>query len=282
MANEGIHAIVYPDGVVSQSAEGIMFSCEDPVWILIPTQTCLQDLKILILMNLGQLGRKEITRLLYRMPIAVANSFVYQKMQIRSDTNVLMMFSYHHGIANVFAVELCVQLEDVGASSSTSNHVEPGRGFNINGGTRMPSNLRASSPSPSFSIDNGEDEEFIPETQLPVVEPNLAIASIAAPLRHVREEAAHYSTINPEGMQSGSMEDGPSSYPVSGKLELKIGLKINNRDIAMLAVKNYNIRRSAEFKVVESDKSRYVCKCKQFGAQCQWSIRVAKIKSSRF
>ncbi|MED6128600.1 hypothetical protein PIB30_099445 [Stylosanthes scabra] len=206
MANEGIHAIVYPDGVISQSAEGIMFSCEDPVWILIPTQICLQELKSLILMNLGQLGRKEITRLLYRMPVAVANSFVYQKMQIRSDTNVSMMFSYHHGIACVFAVELCVQLEDVGASSSSSNHVEPwGGGFNINEGARMPSNRRASSPSPSFSpyvnrtvhapppdvphfeehdggimmhspeiddlhamgvnSDSGEDEEFIPETQ---------------------------------------------------------------------------------------------------------------------
>ncbi|MED6164364.1 hypothetical protein PIB30_089234 [Stylosanthes scabra] len=169
-------------------------------------------------------------------------------------------------------------------------------GFNINEGAQMPSNHRASSPSPSFSpyvnrtvhapppdvphfeehdggfmmhspeigdphaegvnSDNGEDEEFIPETQPPVVKPNLAIASIAAPLRHVREEAAHYSTINPEGMQSGSMEDGPSSYPVSGELELEVGLKFNNREIAMLAVKNYNIRRSAEFKVIESDRSK--------------------------
>ncbi|RYR01341.1 hypothetical protein Ahy_B06g080207 [Arachis hypogaea] len=50
----------------------------------------------------------------------------------------------------------------------------------------------------------------------------------------------------------------------------------------MLAVNNYNIRRSAEYKVVESDQARYVCRCKQFGDQCRWSVRVAKTRASRY
>ncbi|MED6146804.1 hypothetical protein PIB30_038034 [Stylosanthes scabra] len=38
-----------------------MFSCEDdPIWVLIPTQTCLRDLKHLIIMSLGELGRKRL------------------------------------------------------------------------------------------------------------------------------------------------------------------------------------------------------------------------------
>ncbi|MED6165428.1 hypothetical protein PIB30_099421, partial [Stylosanthes scabra] len=108
-------------------------------------------LKNVILMNLGEVGRKEITKIFYRMPVAVTNTFVYRKMLLRIDQNVSMMFSYHRGIACVFAIELCVQLQDVGGNFSSSNHVESSRGININEGAHMPPNRRASSPSPSFS-----------------------------------------------------------------------------------------------------------------------------------
>ncbi|MED6218280.1 hypothetical protein PIB30_025371 [Stylosanthes scabra] len=131
MATEDIHAIVYPNEKISQSFEGVMFSCEDPVWVLISTQTCLQELKSLILMNLDEVKRKEVTRILYRMPVAMANSFVYRKMPLRTNQNVSMMFSYHCGIASVFAIEFYVQIQDVGGSSSSSNHVESGRGTSI-------------------------------------------------------------------------------------------------------------------------------------------------------
>ncbi|MED6113004.1 hypothetical protein PIB30_066986 [Stylosanthes scabra] len=157
-------------------------------------------------MNLGELEIKEITRPLYRMPVAVANSFVYLKMKIKTDYIVSMMFPYHRVIAIVFVVELCVQLQDVGGSSSNSNNIEFGRGIDINEGARMLSNRWASSPgfgpyviqpghsppprAPPFedhrilhdsitnrddhqaglvNSNNGEKEEFISETQPPVV-----------------------------------------------------------------------------------------------------------------
>ncbi|MED6177827.1 hypothetical protein PIB30_101713 [Stylosanthes scabra] len=94
-------------------------------------------------------------------------------MPLRTDQNVSMMFSYHRGISSVFAIELCVQLQDVGGSCSSSNHVESGRGININEGARIPPNRRASSPSPSFSpyvnrLGNRRDKttiEFDPEIE---------------------------------------------------------------------------------------------------------------------
>ncbi|MED6164502.1 hypothetical protein PIB30_090761 [Stylosanthes scabra] len=251
--------------------KGVMFSCEEPVWVMIPSLVSLLDLKNVILVNLGEVGRKEVTRIFYRMPVAVANTFVYRKMPLRTDQNLTMMFSYHRDISSVFAIELCVQLQDVGGSSSSSNHVDSGRGININDAVRIPPNRRASNlddDQAGANSDGGDDDEFIPETQLPNAEQAMGLATITVPLRRVSEEAGHYLTINEEGMHSGSA--------------MEIGLKFSNREIAMLAVKNYNIRRSAEFKVVESDRARYVCKCKQFGPQCQWMIRVAKTKSSRF
>ncbi|MED6161022.1 hypothetical protein PIB30_056868 [Stylosanthes scabra] len=165
-------------------------------------------------------------------------------------------------------------------------------GIETNEGTRMPSNRRASSPSfrsyvnqsvyapppvvPAFeddvqpglmespdgdvyqpegvNSDSGEDEEFIPETQPPIVDP-AGIPTTASPLNRVPALAGHYSAINPDGTHSEFAEDGPSNYPVSGELELEIELKFGDRETAMLAVKNYNIRRSAEFNVVESDRA---------------------------
>ncbi|MED6171428.1 hypothetical protein PIB30_040638 [Stylosanthes scabra] len=180
----------------------------------------------------GEAGRKEVTRIL--------------KMPLRTDQNVTMMFSYHRGISSVFAVELCVQLQDVGGSSSSSNHVDSGRGININDAVCISPNRRASSPSPSFSpyvnwpaqepppevslfqdhagvvaihspnldddqagvnSDGVDDDEFIPETQPPNAEQALGLATIVAPLQRVSEEAGHYSIINEEAMHSGSADD---------------------------------------------------------------------------
>ncbi|RYR64984.1 hypothetical protein Ahy_A03g010996 isoform F [Arachis hypogaea] len=126
------------------------------------------------------------------------------------------------------------------------------------------------------------EAEAVPETQ--------PLHGDAVPATRVEPEGggvssstpAHYLSLNLAAMYSSNAKDGPSSYPLSGEMELEIGLKFPNRETAMLAVKNYNIRRSAEYKVVESDQSRYVCRCKQFGDQCRWMVRVAKTRSSRF
>ncbi|MED6121301.1 hypothetical protein PIB30_028924 [Stylosanthes scabra] len=42
-----------------------------------------------------------------------------------------------------------------------------------------------------------------------------------------------------------------------------------------MAVRNYNIRRASEYRVVESDPYKYVSRCKRYDAGCPWSLRVA-------
>ncbi|MED6196630.1 hypothetical protein PIB30_049274 [Stylosanthes scabra] len=68
-------------------------------------------------------------------------------MQIKTDQNVSIMFLYHRGIGGVFTIELCVQLQNVCESSSSSNNVDSDKGFETNESTRMPSNRQPSSPS---------------------------------------------------------------------------------------------------------------------------------------
>ncbi|RYQ94910.1 hypothetical protein Ahy_B08g089878 [Arachis hypogaea] len=103
----------------------------------------------MILMHTGMVGKKEITKLTYRMPVAVANSFAYQKMQIKSDQHVSMMFSYHRSIGSIYSLELCLNLQDIGGSSSSSNNVEGVR--NLGAADFVPGRDTRRACSPSFN-----------------------------------------------------------------------------------------------------------------------------------
>ncbi|XP_016172396.1 uncharacterized protein LOC107614776 [Arachis ipaensis] len=321
MASENVYLIIYPNEEISHTAEGITFVCNDPLWIMIPPHTSLQDLKNLILVHTGMVGKK-ITKLTYRMPVAVANSFAYQKMQIKSYQQVSMMFSYHRSIGTIYSLELCLNIQDIGGSSSSSNNVDGVRNLEVADFVPGPDTSRARSPSfnafvvrehnanlrearsststlhgfdrhPDVGISGSSDEddieefsgdeaEAVPETQ-PLHGDNVPPTPVEPVGGGVSSSTpAHYLSLNLGAMHSSNAEDRPSSYPLSGEMELEIGLKFLNRKTAMLAVKNYNIRGSAEYKVVELDQRRYVCRCKQFGDQCRWMVRVAKTRSSRF
>ncbi|RYQ95740.1 hypothetical protein Ahy_B08g091083 isoform A [Arachis hypogaea] len=303
MPSENVYLIVYPNREISHTSEGITFVCDDLLWIIIPLQTSLQELKNLILMNTGMVGKKKITKIAYRMPIAVAKSFAYQKMQIKSDQHILMMFSYHRSIGSIYSLELCVNVQDVCGSSSNSNNVEQVRNFgsedfmpfqkirrarsptfnafvtperNIENRHARPSpsncvaspegitdGLVATSDEDDIQDDSGEEAEVVPEIQ-PLYRKRIfqfvlnqlvwwgGAVSNSTP--------CHYLSLNHVVMNSTTAEDRPSNYALSGEMELEIGLKFLNRETAMLAIKNYNICRSAKYKVVESDQTRYVCR----------------------
>ncbi|MED6220803.1 hypothetical protein PIB30_048395 [Stylosanthes scabra] len=68
---------------------------------------------------------------------------------------------------------------------------------------------------------------------------------------------------------------GGDDYDVDGGQEFRVGHPFNTREAVQLAMKNYNIKRAFEYKVVESDPYKYVCRSKQYGAGCPWSIRVS-------
>ncbi|RYR09908.1 hypothetical protein Ahy_B05g078342 [Arachis hypogaea] len=301
MASEYIYVVIYPNGEISYIAEGVTFMCDDPLWIMISPQSCLQQLKNMILMNTGLIEKKEISTLIYRMSVAVASSFTYQKIHIKSDQHVSMMFSYHRSIRSIYSMELCVKLQDVGGSSSSSNNVEEvrnsgagegilfldiGRGHspsfnafvapaqNTETPDRRPfpnvhvaypegmaDGLADSSEEDEIENDSGEEAEVVPETQL--VQGKRVIPSVVEPINVARVGALssgtpdHYLHLSLGPMNSTNAEDIPSNYGLTGEMELEVGLKFLTKDAAMLAVKNYNIRRSAEFKVVESDHTRY-------------------------
>ncbi|MED6141184.1 hypothetical protein PIB30_100802, partial [Stylosanthes scabra] len=54
---------------------------------------------------------------------------------------------------------------------------------------------------------------------------------------------------------------------------------MRDREAVHTAVKNYSIRRNTEYRVVESDRIKYHCRCKHMEDGCPWSIRVVLRKN---
>ncbi|MED6125560.1 hypothetical protein PIB30_069613 [Stylosanthes scabra] len=64
-------------------------------------------------------------------------------------------------------------------------------------------------------------------------------------------------------------------YNTDGGVEFRVGHRMRRREVFHMAVKNYSIRRNVEYRVVESDRIKYHCRCKHAVDGCPWSIRVA-------
>ncbi|KAF1879667.1 hypothetical protein Lal_00033325 [Lupinus albus] len=57
--------------------------------------------------------------------------------------------------------------------------------------------------------------------------------------------------------------------------ELFIDMQFESKDATINAIKQFHIRNSVDYIVVESRLDRYVGQCKYFGSGCQWRIRAS-------
>lgn len=113
-----------------------------------------------------------------------------------------------------------------------------------------------------------DEDEIIPLTQTQPFTQSF--------IRSESQRVGHYSSLNMEEVQV-TMEDSVGSgytMQLSGESPLQEGQQFPNKESVVLAVKNYSIRRGVEYKVYESDQTKYQGKCKHFGSGCNWSIRV--------
>ncbi|RYR42052.1 hypothetical protein Ahy_A08g038497 [Arachis hypogaea] len=111
---------------------------------------------------------------------------------------------------------------------------------------------------PTEIPDDGDEEEemnYYGETQIALTQ-----LAISRPY----DQANHFTKLNLDAMISdwsftqGRPEEDPNN-------EFKVGQQFRNKEEVMLAVKRYNIRKGAEYKIVESDQLRYNVQCIQFG-----------------
>ncbi|XP_019427218.1 PREDICTED: uncharacterized protein LOC109335537 [Lupinus angustifolius] len=57
--------------------------------------------------------------------------------------------------------------------------------------------------------------------------------------------------------------------------DLFIGMQFESKEAIINAIREFHIKNSFDYVVVESRSDRYVAKCKHFGAGCEWRIRAS-------
>ncbi|MED6111789.1 hypothetical protein PIB30_055571 [Stylosanthes scabra] len=86
----------------------------------------------------------------------------------------------------------------------------------------------------------------------------------------------HLSNLNLDALSGLARRDGGSSsgaHVSQGSnipAEFQVGQSFHSKEKAVLAVKNYNICRGVEYRVMEFDHAKYLGKCKEFGKGCTW------------
>ncbi|XP_057738187.1 uncharacterized protein LOC130955364 [Arachis stenosperma] len=70
-------------------------------------------------------------------------------------------------------------------------------------------------------------------------------------------------------------DTGANPHAQHGPSNFQIGQSFQNKDEAVLSVKDYSIHRGVEYRVLESDHLKYHEKCKEFGKGCSCLIRIS-------
>ncbi|MED6157606.1 hypothetical protein PIB30_024775 [Stylosanthes scabra] len=126
---------------------------------------------------------------------------------------------------------------------------------------------------------NKDEDELVPNTPaaggprlvLPAPKPIPALTDVPSFFQQL--------DINVRHIEDPTMESVVVEYNTDGGVEFIVGHRMPNRKAVLTAVltvvKNYSIRRNAEYKVIESDRLKYRCCCKHYTAGCPWMIRVS-------
>ncbi|KAL4286826.1 hypothetical protein AHAS_Ahas19G0125000 [Arachis hypogaea] len=107
---------------------------------------------------------------------------------------------------------------------------------------------------PPEILDDGDGEEdmnYYGDTQIALTQP-----AIFQPY----DRLDHFTRLNLDALTSDCSftQGGPEEDPSN---EFEVGQQFGSKEEVMLAVKHYSIRRTVEYKIVESDHWRYNARC---------------------
>ncbi|MED6133131.1 hypothetical protein PIB30_025607 [Stylosanthes scabra] len=272
---------------MGRDRDGIWFRSPTPIVFHMYPVVTLEELKSVILRNmgLGAAGTSLVRRVAYHLlNVFPPDPFKFNIFWVDSDEHVRALFDLHRRYGTREVMELLTEMqsmpEDIGGSSS-SNDVIPCSPIHCPGPeVPMPMDGNSGDSDEEFvpdieeSSESSDGSEFVPESQsrrgflLPAPVPILDLSSVNS----------HFHTLHLEDMDEEPMEGfggGGDYYDVDGGEEFRVGHRFSKREAVHLGVKNYNIRRASEYRVVESDQYKYVCRCKQGEGGCPWYIRVS-------
>ncbi|MED6149709.1 hypothetical protein PIB30_065089 [Stylosanthes scabra] len=210
----------------------------------------LEELKSVILRNMWALGTMYVTREMMELLTEMQTLHVDVGGPLSSNTGAVGVIPCSP--INGAALEVSMQMEPNSEENSNEDFV---------------GDFEDSSESldgAEFVLESQSRRGFLLPT--PASIPDLSYVNI------------HFHMLYLDEMEEEPREGfggGGDDYDIDGGQEFRVGHRFSTREAVHLGVKNYNVRRASEYRVVESDPYKYVCRCKQYDAGCPWSLRVS-------
>ncbi|XP_016177785.1 uncharacterized protein LOC107620081 [Arachis ipaensis] len=294
MAGNSVYIVVlvYPNCRMRNGDNGMTFECEDLILFRTQCVNTLPDLKSLILSKLGGTTVREIRRVGYRLLAPMGNGvFRFQLFRLQGDEHVRLMFDIHGRIMAEQVMELSAEVGDIGRGSSVhSTYVQDDRPLaplpihvaipvdeaeeGEEGEEESDGDYVADSVD-SDSSEGSDEDEFVPETSAQtmachVLPPPHPISALSAVPSHY-----HSLDLGTIHERTPFSDTGEENYNLDDGLEFRVSHRFKTREAVLQGVKNYSIRRSVEYRVIESDRLKYYVQCHQAENGCQWRLRMA-------
>ncbi|XP_016191515.1 uncharacterized protein LOC107632334 [Arachis ipaensis] len=238
---------------------GVKFTDREPLSVFINSSSTLSDVKNSILQKLEVFGSKWVKKLFYKISIAVVSTGVkYDTFVIAADEDIRVLFHCVRSFPEVRIHELYAKLEVSVDSSGASVPVHSSIAV-----CGVSSSMPVAGPtvpqvaSPSFAADLDLTEAV---ASVPFENPGGLAAGANPHSQHgpsssgTQQYPPHFSTLNLEAL--GQQADGGATIGGSS-IEFQIGQSFQNKDEAVLSVKDYSIRRGIEYRVLELDHLNY-------------------------
>ncbi|XLU62751.1 uncharacterized protein LOC107605601 isoform X1 [Arachis ipaensis] len=134
MACSDIFVLVQPNGYIKDTVGGATFQSWDPLLMNFDTdhQESLLELKNLILANMGELGRKKISHMAYKLHGIIGPQLSDSRViWLTSDQDIHLMFDFHVSNCELRCIELYIKVEDMISSASSKANPQVVQSDNI-------------------------------------------------------------------------------------------------------------------------------------------------------
>ncbi|XP_016164295.1 uncharacterized protein LOC107606790 [Arachis ipaensis] len=264
---ESFLVLVHCFGKIQRSKKyGVKFTDREPLSVFISSSSTLSDVKNIILQKFGVFG----------------SNVKYDTFVIATDEDIRVLFHCVRSFPEVKIHELYAKLE-VGVDSS---------------GASAP----VASPSFAADLDCTEVVAFVPFENHGVRQQTYKVDTgpgiihdvqgfgepdqVENAMRDDDSDQEPVDIIGDDDDDTGAdphTQHGPSSSSTQqtevlllggSSTEFQIGQSFQNKDEAVLSVKDYSIRRGVEYSVLESNHLKYHEKCKEFDKGYSWLIHI--------
>ncbi|MED6133252.1 hypothetical protein PIB30_026711 [Stylosanthes scabra] len=199
----------------------------------------------------------------------------YYPSWLSEDRHVWITFEVHRRIMQDRFMEFFAEVR----------HVDGSSGFRLYHLQADPAPINIDPPDYNSNEDSDYDDEssghstdedeLVPNTpaaggpqlELPAPKPIPALTDVPSFFQQLDNDVRH--------VEDPTVESVVVEYNTNRCVEFIVGHRMPNRKAVLMAMKNYSIRRNAEYKVIESDRLKYHCHCKHYTAGCPWMIWVS-------